>query len=126
MKTIKEYIVKTNQTFGFKLMFFIGNLFGVKVVYQASEVAGPLPVEKQEVKQAVIGPLAKNLDIIPRYYHLTPKMITSLYNLISVSYWDEGRWNGLLDRAYRDDIHSQLGFALREAMCDEVCFPAIN
>jgi hypothetical protein len=132
MKTVKENIVKTNQTFGFKLMFFIGHLFGVKAVYQTSEIAEPLPVEKQEVKQVVINqevviePLAKNQDIIPTYYKLTPKMVTSLYNLINCSYWDERSWNNLRERASQKDIHSQLGFALREAMSDEQCFPAIN
>jgi hypothetical protein len=110
----------------------MGNLLGVKAVYQVSEIQEPIPAEKQEVKQVIINheiviePLAKNMDIIPRYYHLTPEMVKSLYNLISVSYWDEGSWNSLLGRAYQNDIHSQLGYALREAMSDEICFPAIN
>jgi hypothetical protein len=132
MKTLKEYIISANHQIGYKLMFFIGSIFGVKAAYRASEVSRPLPVQKQEIQHVVINhevvlePCANNLDIIPHYYKLTPKMITSLYNLISCSYWDQRTWSNLRDRAFEKDIHSQLGFALREAMSDEVCFPAIN
>lgn len=132
MKSLKEYIGTVNGQLKYKLVYLINTIFGTNSIIEMSEPATKAKTNTLAYKQVTINqeiriePMANNHDVIPTYLKLNKVQVRSLYNLVCYSYFDDYKWNNLKNQSMQAEIKSQLGFAMREAISDEYCFPALN